>query len=108
MKAGVYKADALLLIVAVIWGTTFVAQKAAMKNVGPMTFTGVRFALGTLVLLPLALRAHRKAGGRASSAHRIATRGGLAGLVLFAGMTCQQVGLLDTTAGKAGFITGLY
>jgi len=108
MKAGVYKADALLLIAAVIWGTAFVAQKAGMEHVGPMTFTGVRFALGTLVLLPLALRAHRKAGGRASSARRIATRGGLAGLVLFAGMTCQQVGLVYTTAGKAGFITGLY
>ncbi len=108
MKAGVYKADALLFLAAVIWGAGFVAQKAAMDHMGPMTFTGVRFAIGALVLLPLAFRAHRKAGGRASSARRIATRGGLAGLVLFAGISFQQVGLVDTTAGKAGFITGLY
>ena len=108
LNAGVFKADALLLITAVIWGTSFVAQRAAMDNIGPMLFNGLRFALGALVILPLAFRSER-----ITSRHRLTTpkalAGGLAaGVILFLGASFQQVGLLYTTAGKAGFITGLY
>ena len=82
-----------------------------MDHVGPLTFNGVRFALGALTLLPFALR-----GDRATEKERLqrltnkqaVLGGGLAGLVLFGGATLQQVGLVFTTAGKAGFITGLY
>ena len=107
----IYKADSLLVITAVIWGGAFVAQRVGMNHVGPLTFNGVRFALGALTLLPFALRG----GGLMEmdslprlSSHQAVLGGALAGLVLFAGATLQQVGLVYTTAGKAGFITGLY
>ncbi len=104
------RSDALLFITALIWGSAFVAQRVGMDYVGPFTFNGVRFALGTLVLLPvICLR-------RASSLKRAADRpvrstlagGLLAGFVLFAGASLQQAGIVYTTAGNAGFITGLY
>ena len=107
----IYKADSLLMLTAIIWGGAFVAQRVGMDHVGPLTFNGVRFALGVFTLLPLALRGNRSTGE--GLRHRLNSKqailgGGLAGLVLFAGASLQQVGLLYTTAGKAGFITGLY
>jgi drug/metabolite transporter (DMT)-like permease len=107
----VYKADSLLMLTAVIWGGAFVAQRVGMDHVGPLTFNGVRFALGALTLLPLALRGNRTTEAALAedfSSRQALLGGGLAGLLLFAGATLQQVGLVYTTAGKAGFITGLY
>ncbi len=99
-----------LLLSAVIWGFAFVAQRASMEFVGPFTFNGIRFALGGLVLIPLAVMLRRnepKPIQSAPSRHQwIAI--GLAGLVLFVSANLQQIGLVYTTAGKAGFITGLY
>ncbi len=115
MERQVLKADWLLLLTALIWGTAFVAQRAGMEHVGPFTFNGVRFALGALVLLPLALRSKPLVpSGNEGPALQGAPRGasiwggGLAGVVLFVAAALQQVGLVYTTAGKAGFITGLY
>lgn len=107
MARNVLKADGLLLLTALIWGTTFVAQRVGMESIGPMLYNGLRFALGALCVLPLALR------GSGASAHTIgaghALLGGCAaGVVLFCGASLQQIGLVYTTAGKAGFITGLY
>lgn len=101
-------ADLLLLLTAMIWGFGFVAQRAGMEYVGPYTFNGIRFLLGGLCLLPLALRADRS--GTSDISDRISSlkTGFWAGLVLFCGASLQQVGLLYTSAGKAGFITGLY
>jgi drug/metabolite transporter (DMT)-like permease len=84
-----------------------------MAYVGPYTFNGVRFALGSLSLVPLLLVLERRAtpAGRSLSKTpwpRLLWGGGLAGLFLFAGASLQQVGLVYTTAGNAGFITGLY
>ncbi|OIP90718.1 MAG: EamA family transporter [Syntrophobacteraceae bacterium CG2_30_61_12] len=109
----VVQADWLLMLTAIIWGGAFVAQRMGMDHVGPLTFNGVRFALGALALLPLSLRRDPAAGaGDAAAAAgmpRLVLWGGaLAGLVLFIAATLQQVGLVYTTAGKAGFITGLY
>jgi len=106
-----YKADSLLMLTAIIWGGAFVAQRVGMDYVGPLTFNGVRFALGALTLLPLALRGNKATGADPDShltSKQAILGGGLAGLVLFAGASLQQVGLIYTTAGKAGFITGLY
>jgi drug/metabolite transporter (DMT)-like permease len=105
------QSDSLLLLAASIWGFAFVAQRLGMQHVGPFGFTGVRFALGCLVLLPLLFRegmgreAPRTAGWLA-----LPGLGGalLAGFVLFCGASFQQVGLIYTTAGNAGFVTGLY
>ena len=96
------RADLLLLLVAVIWGNAFVAQRVAAAHVGPFLFNGVRFLVGGLVLLPVA---GRRLG---SLERREVVGGGLAGLVLFAAAILQQAGMAFTTAGKAGFITGLY
>ena len=46
------RADLILLLAAIIWGFAFVAQRIGMDYVGPFTYNGVRFALGTIVLLP--------------------------------------------------------
>jgi len=109
----VSRANLLLLVSAVIWGFAFVAQRLGMEHVGPFTFNAVRFALGAVVLLPVLFfrRWRREAFGEAGKAPGAATvlgAGALLGLVLFAGSSLQQVGLVYTTAGKAGFITGLY
>jgi drug/metabolite transporter (DMT)-like permease len=110
MKTGTFKSDALLLITAVIWGLAFVAQRVGMDHVGPFTYNGVRFALGALTLAPLLL-----AGRRSGAVPPVPLRragfiyaGGALGAVLFVAASLQQVALLYTTAGKAGFITGLY
>ena len=103
------KANGLLLLVALIWGSAFVGQALGMAGVGPLTFTGLRFALGALVVAPLAWRewqALRAAGqmpGRAE-ARWIALLGGL----LCAGSVLQQLGLMTTSVTNAGFLTALY
>ena len=99
-----------LLLSAVIWGFAFVAQRAGMEFVGPFTFNGIRFTLGGLVLIPLVLRLRAR---ESEPIHTVPTLHvwiaiGLAGLVLFVSANLQQIGLVYTTAGKAGFITGLY
>lgn len=110
MKSVTVKSDALLLLTAVIWGLAFVAQRLGMEYVGPFTFNGVRFLLGSLVLVPFAVRPGNLRPGAPLEANLRKTLigGFIAGMALFAGASLQQVGLVYTTAGKAGFITGLY
>lgn len=107
------KADLLLLVTATIWGFAFVAQRVGMQHVGPFTYNGIRFALGSLSLLPFLLMTSRRKPARNQTVQQADLKtmlwgGALAGLVLFGGASLQQVGLVYTTAGKAGFITGLY
>ncbi|MFO7610382.1 MAG: DMT family transporter [Candidatus Krumholzibacteriia bacterium] len=97
-------ANLMLVLAAAIWGFAFVAQRVGMRHLGPLGFNGVRFALGAAVLLPLVLH-RRRTCGRSPGPGRA---GLVAGLLLFGGATLQQWGLVYTTAGKAGFITGLY
>ena len=110
MQTKTLKSDLLLLLAAFFWGTTFVAQRMAMDHVGPMTYNATRFALGAVTLLPviLAFRMGRDVSGQSPSVRFLLCGGGLAGLALFGGASMQQIGLLYTTAGKAGFITSLY
>jgi drug/metabolite transporter (DMT)-like permease len=97
----------MLLLTAAIWGSAFVAQRVGMNHIGPLTFNGIRFALGALVLVPVIVWRNGRNHNKGSFSKLI--KGGLiAGGILFAGATLQQVGLVYTTAGKAGFITGLY
>ncbi|MGC9349318.1 MAG: DMT family transporter [Anaerolineae bacterium] len=102
-----FQANALLLLTALIWGFAFVAQRVGMLHIGPYTFNAIRFGLGGLSLLPL-IRATRRRREHNAPLPRLLLGGLLAGAVLFAGASAQQVGLVSTTAGKAGFITGLY
>lgn len=95
-------ADLALLVVAVVWGSAFVAQRAAAAHLGPFLYNGLRFALGALTLWPVVR-------GRWQAVTRLEWQGGiLAGLLLVGASAFQQAGLQFTTAGKAGFITGLY
>lgn len=104
----------LLLLTACIWGFAFVAQRVGMEYVSPFGFNGIRFALGALSLLPLLIRPQRflQQGSEPSIPHSgrfsLLKRGLIAGFLLFGGSSLQQVGIVYTTAGKAGFITGLY
>ncbi len=105
------KSDGLLLLTALIWGFAFVAQRMGMDHIGPFIFNGIRFLLGALVLVPVFLRARAATPPPRASAGQSANGlwvGALAGGVLFLGASLQQVGLVYTTAGNAGFITGLY
>jgi drug/metabolite transporter (DMT)-like permease len=100
----------LLLVTAAIWGFAFVAQRVGMDHVGPFTYNGVRFALGALTLAPLLSTRARAAVAipLPLTTWEFICRGGALGVVLFVAASLQQVALLHTTAGKAGFITGLY
>jgi len=98
----------MLLLTAAIWGSAFVAQRVGMEHVGPLTFNGIRFALGALVLLPVVGWRNGRNQEREGTLFSLIQGGIIAGVVLFAGATLQQIGLVYTTAGKAGFITGLY
>jgi len=103
------KAMLTLWLTATIWGFAFVAQRAGMQYIGPFAYNGIRFALGSLSLLPLLWIWPKKFASPIVTSHKGLIKGGLlAGLVLFAGASLQQAGMVWTTAGKAGFITGLY
>ena len=103
------RATLILLTAAAIWGLAFVAQRVGMDHLGPFTFNGIRFALGGLSLLPL-IWFFRRQPPVAPPAGRLPVlpTGVVAGLILFTAASLQQVGILDTTAGKAAFITCLY
>lgn len=101
------RADLLMLLTAMIWGAAFVAQRAGMEAIGPFLFTGLRFAMGALVLLPLFF--WKPAGAKHEPFNRGLLAGGIAmGLALTLGINLQQVGLLFTSVTNSGFITGLY
>ncbi|TFG38319.1 MAG: DMT family transporter [Syntrophobacterales bacterium] len=111
MKKNLLRSDAILLSTAIIWGFAFVAQRVGMDYVGPFLFNGIRFALGCLVLIPFILKngiSNKKGARELLDPKTIVIGGALAGLTLFGGSSLQQVGIVYTTAGKAGFITGLY
>lgn len=100
--------DLQLLMTALIWGSGFVAQRAASTHVGPLTFNAVRNAISVLALLPLVLRWGRRPPAGGFGWLPGIGAGSLAGAALFAGGWLQQAGIASTTAGNAGFITGLY
>ena len=88
-----------------IWGAAFVAQSVGMEYVGPFTFISVRFLIGGTILLPMVKRTSR----RESIDKRTLFIGGvLCGLALCLASCLQQIGIVHTTVGKAGFITAMY
>lgn len=108
----------LLALTAFIWGSAFVAQSVGMDYLGPFTFNSVRCLLGGIVLLPAVFIVRRNnlkgggvQGGEADSKKpggRLLAGGICCGTALAAASSLQQVGMVYTTAGKAGFITALY
>jgi len=119
IKTREIKSLLILLLTAAIWGFAFVAQRVGMKYLGAFTFNGIRFALGSLSLLPIIYFSKTKSGNEKTDSTEtlqfkeadlktIVKSGIIAGSALFAGSSFQQVGLIYTAAGKAGFITSLY
>ena len=110
----------LLALTAFIWGSAFVAQSVGMDYLGPFTFNSIRCLMGGIVLIPVLLLFKRN--GRKKSQEQMAEVAGAGigsrkdligggiccGLALAAGSSLQQIGLVYTTAGKAGFIKALY
>jgi drug/metabolite transporter (DMT)-like permease len=94
-------ADATLFLVAVAWGLTFPLAKWILEALPPFTYLTARFALATLLLAPWAWRERRLAGSRTM---RIAI---LAGFFLGVAYALQTFALQETSAGMAGFLTGL-
>jgi drug/metabolite transporter (DMT)-like permease len=103
------QANLLLTVVALIWGSAFVFQNQAMADVGPLLFTGVRFLIGALVVLPLAWLEWRRLGREGRPLKRmdgwhVAALGGLMTL----GAVMQQIGIQTTSVTNAGFLTAIY
>ena len=108
-KLSRFQANTLLLCVAVIWGAAFVPQKIAAQQIPPFTFTGIRFLIGGLLLLPWVLKDWRSLAARGHLPD-LRLRMWMTGMgcLLFIGVALQQVGMLHASVTHAGFITGLY
>ncbi len=102
------QADLMLLAVSVIWGSAFVAQRIAAVQSGTFWFNGLRFLLGAVFLLPFYLVRRKDRQAPILPPARNLPGIVLAGALLWGGAALQQAGLQYTTAGNAGFITGLY
>ena len=113
------QSNILLLFTALIWGSSFVAQKSGMDYIEPFTFNGIRMVIGGLVLIPFILLMNRKKARdgaaepmsdeeKAKARKKIIAGGICCGLAIFVASSLQQFGVSYTTAGKAGFITTLY
>lgn len=106
------KGNLILLLTALIWGTAFVAQRDGMNHIGPYTFNVTRTFLAAVVLIPVVFvfKKLEKRGNNYSPVNKkITITGGIAcGACLGLASTLQQIGIVTTTAGKAGFITALY
>ena len=111
MKKFSFKSSALLFLAAFIWGVAFVAQSVGMEYMGPFSFNGARFLMGSVVLMPFIVlkRRKNKKEGIAPADLKTTVIGGICcGIALCAAALLQQLGIMYTTVGKAGFITTLY
>ena len=104
--------NALLVLTALIWGMAFVAQRQGMENIEPITFCAARMVLSAVAVSFVALLAGRRdprPGVERRSRNRASLLGGVcAGVFLSLATIMQQMGLVTTSAGKAGFITAMY
>lgn len=113
----------LLLLTAIIWGTSFVAQSAGMEYIGPFTFSVTRYILGGTILIPviffmnnLSKKSRLKDGISEDDIRRedkevfkrSVRYGIVCGIILCAASNFQQMAMLHASAGKAGFITAFY
>lgn len=93
----------------VIWGSAFIAQSVGMDKIGPFTFQAVRCFLAVVFLFPAsALFSKGKPFWKSWADPALWRSGVICGLALFAASSLQQIGLVYTDAGKAGFLTAMY
>jgi drug/metabolite transporter (DMT)-like permease len=101
----------ILLFASLIWGTSFIFQSIAMASMGPYLFVTVRSLIASVVMgVVIVIRPWIVSGKKIKN---LGTTKGyflaiISGLSLIIAMTLQQVGIVGTTAGKAGFLTTLY
>lgn len=103
------QANLLLTLAAMIWGSSFVVQQIGTGQLGTITFTGSRFLVGAIIVLPFALRQMRRVGRQE---RRFCTSDWLGllltGCVLLTAAVLQQHGILRTSVTNSGFLTALY
>lgn len=102
-----------MLLATIIWGSAFVSQSIGMDYIEPFTFQAIRCALAVLGLLPVILIADKfKKDGKTFisrwASPQLWKAGILCGIPLFLACNLQQIGLVDTDAGKSGFLTAMY
>lgn len=107
------KGSLALLCATVIWGFAFIAQSVGMDLIGPFTFQMVRCLLAVVFLIPCAFvldlgKCSMKESAKKWKNPRLWKAGILCGCALFVASSLQQIGLVYTDAGKAGFITAMY
>ncbi len=105
----------LLLLTAIIWGFAFVAQSVGMDYVGPWTFVFTRFIIASILLLPISLFSEKSYHAslpvkteKKSYQREVLIGSAVCGCFLGLASITQQIGMMTTTAGKAGFITACY
>lgn len=115
MKNKALLGNFLLILTALIWGSAFVAQSVGMEYVEPITFNGIRCIVGGFVLIiaNLIFDSIRKKNGSYKKADKeekkqLIKGGIICGIIIFFASTIQQIGISQTTVGKAGFISVLY
>jgi len=112
MKTHSLRADLLMLLAALIWGCSFVAQRLSLATIGPFFFTGIRFLLGALVVA--ALSHWLRAAGTNPAADPPSPQrwpwgpGIVLGVTVAISISAQQVGLAYTKVANAGFISSMY
>lgn len=113
MKESKLKGNLMLILTALIWGTAFVAQSVGMDFVGPFTFLATRNIIGGIVLIPCIFLLNKSVSKDNKEKERenkkdLLVGGVLCGIVLCVASSLQQIGIIYTSVGKAGFITALY
>ena len=103
----------MLLLATLIWGTTFIPQRMAMSGMTPFYFQAIRCSLGVLALIPVTMLLDRSKKDGKTYLSRWADKklwlgGLLCGISLFLACNLQQIGLVDTDAGKSAFLTAMY
>lgn len=102
------KTDLYLILAAALWGLGFVAQRQGMDHMGPFFYSAARFTLGTLFVGVFYFLQKRHTSTNKGKRKDIVFSGLIVGVLLFLAVNAQQIGLVETSAGKAGFITSLY
>ena len=104
------KGSVSLLFATIIWGAAFIAQSVGMDYIGPFTFQAIRCGLAVVFLVPVIFLFDRdkKQYFRQWNNPKLWKTGAVCGIALFVASGLQQVGLIYTSAGKAGFITAMY
>lgn len=95
------KADLSLILVTVVWGSSFPIMSIALKSISPYSFIALRYILAAIIIGVISIK-------KLKNCNRIMVKSGvLIGLALGIGSILQAVGLVYTSSSKSGFITGL-